>query len=476
MPNSHERSPTWALPCHHAPSPILAIPCKSAPRPHITQGFVVAEAAAVYRPRHPEHSNFYRLLDQNFDRYLMVHAEAYERNSGPLRTVVTESVNAYLDCGRLKNGFTRLRCPACQGEHLLAFSCQTRNFCPSCQAKRAALFAEHLGQEILAPVPHRHIIFTIPKALRGLMLRERRLLGVLARCAFQTMKTAYAAIAGAPACQGKPGMVASLQTFGAFANWNPHIHAIVTDGLLEKGGNFTPLPCPPAELLEEVFRRLLLRQLSAESRLHDATVARLLSWKHSGFSVYARQGLAKPDSDHTQHIARYLTRAPVRLDALAITDSGAALLTTPPDPRSKDSEIEFDPLDWVHAICTQIPDKGQHLVRYYGAYANRVRSSYRRHDTRPLATTLNEPAANDQTVIDPIPEAADPPAIISRRRSWARLLRKILEVDPLLCPDCKVEMKVVSVIQDPRVIDRILKHLRSGRGHDPFKARAPPAA
>ena len=284
------------------------------------------------------------------------------------------------------------------------------------------------------------------------------------------MKTAGAAIAGAP-ITGKPGMVASLQTFGAFANWNPHIHAIVTDGLLEKGGNSTPLPCPPTEILEEVFRRLVLRQLSAESRLHDVTVARLLSWKHSGFSVYARQVLPKPDSDHTQHIARYLTRPPVRQEAVAITESGAALLTTPPDPRSQETEIQLDALDWVHAVCMQIPDKGQHLVRYYGAYANRVRSSYPLHDALALP-----PALNDQTVIDPIPEAANSPAIISRRRSWARLLRKILEVDPHLCPDCKVEMKVVSVIQDPSVIDRILKHLRSGRGHDPFQTGAAPPA
>ena len=25
-----------------------------------------------------------------------------------------------------------------------------------------------------------------------------------------------------------------------------------------------------------------------------------------------------------------------------------------------------------------------------------------------------------------------------RRQSWARLLRKVLEVDPLLCPQCQV--------------------------------------
>ena len=48
-------------------------------------------------------------------------------------------------------GTPRLRCPACKCEHLLAFFCQTRNFCPSCQAKRAALFAEKLECERSSP-------------------------------------------------------------------------------------------------------------------------------------------------------------------------------------------------------------------------------------------------------------------------------------------------------------------------------------
>ena len=35
------------------------------------------------------------------------------------------------------------RAPETTGFHLLAFSCQTRNFCSSCQAKRSVLFAEN---------------------------------------------------------------------------------------------------------------------------------------------------------------------------------------------------------------------------------------------------------------------------------------------------------------------------------------------
>ena len=64
-----------------------------------------------------------------------------------------------------------------------------------------------------------------------------------------------------------------------------------------------------------------------------------------------------------------------------------------------------------------------------------------------------------------------------RRASWARLIKKIFEVDPLLCT-CGAEMKIVSFITDTRVVDRILRHLKSQecRAQDPFEPRAPPEA
>ncbi len=58
------------------------------------------------------------------------------------------------------------------------------------------------------------------------------------------------------------------------------------------------------------------------------------------------------------------------------------------------------------------------------------------------------------------------------RRRWAELIRLIYEVDPLACPRCGGTMRVIALIQQPKVIDRFLKHLRQ-RGRD---ARAGPWA
>ena len=50
----------------------------------------------------------------------------------------------YLQCGRLEHGFLRVRCESCHAEHLVAFSCKRRGFCPSCGA------AAHGGKRGLA--------------------------------------------------------------------------------------------------------------------------------------------------------------------------------------------------------------------------------------------------------------------------------------------------------------------------------------
>ncbi|MHB1096179.1 MAG: transposase zinc-binding domain-containing protein [Gemmatimonadaceae bacterium] len=43
-----------------------------------------------------------------------------------------------------------------------AFSCKCRYFCPSCHAKRLALWAAWLDSTLLAPVPHRQVVLAIP--------------------------------------------------------------------------------------------------------------------------------------------------------------------------------------------------------------------------------------------------------------------------------------------------------------------------
>jgi Putative transposase len=252
-------------------------------------------------------------------------------------------------------------------------------------------------------------------------------------------------------------------SFGSYAaNFHPHVHALVTDGLLAEGGRFFPLPDLDPKVLSEAFRRLVLDRLHEAGRLSDRFKESLLSWVHSGFSVHAGPPIPAADGLHLERMARYLTRAPIAVGNVKLTPEGSVLISTPPDPHTGDREKILDPLDFIHAITSQIPDRGQHCVRYLGAYANRIRRKHVARQPVPTASCSSDDDGHDFKR--------------SRRRSWARLLRRILEVDTLLCPQCGVELRIVSVITDPVVVDRILDHRERGYGHDPFEPRSPPAA
>jgi Transposase zinc-binding domain len=92
----------------------------------------------------------------------LVWDERFAVTCGDWRAVIPKVVDQFLAWGLLEHGFARIRCDACAHEYLLAFSCKCGHFCPSCHAKRLARWSLWLDQTLLAPVPHRQVVLTLP--------------------------------------------------------------------------------------------------------------------------------------------------------------------------------------------------------------------------------------------------------------------------------------------------------------------------
>ena len=105
--------------------------------------------------------------------------------------------------------------------------------------------------------------------------------------------------------------------------------------------------------------------------------------------------------------------------------------------QSKDGKNEkvFDPLEWIAAMCSHVPNKGEQMVRYYGFYSNVARGKRKKNEQDELIPSILEPDGSSGEY----------------KRNWARLIQKIYEVDPLTCPKCSGKMKVISVIEDENV-------------------------
>ena len=100
------------------------------------------------------------------------------------------------------------------------------------------------------------------------------------------------------------------------------------------------------------------------------------------------------------------------------------------------------------------------MVRYYGYYSNVSRGKRKEAGTDDAVPCILD-AQGDEKVF---------------RKNWARLIQKIYEVDPLVCPKCQGAMRIISFIEDGLVIRAILEHLGLwlARSRPPPRIHAPP--
>jgi len=136
------------------------------------------------------------------------------------------------------------------------------------------------------------------------------------------------------------------------------VHALITEGAFHPtaggGGEFERVQWWDLKSLTELYRRMVLRSLREAERLRGETEEMLLSWQHPGFHVHATEPVLADDKERQEHLARYITRAPLRLDAVKRTeDRQPVKVRTPPDPVTGRTVMELDRLELIRRLCTQ---------------------------------------------------------------------------------------------------------------------------
>ncbi|MBC8316600.1 MAG: transposase [Desulfobulbaceae bacterium] len=425
----------------------------------------VSHGASVYRPRSSAQTSLYKLLVERFDHFEDIYPERFTKSHGFYRQVISHVVRNYLWCGDLTQGFARVRCPDCHHEYLLAFSCRGRWFCPSCHEKKVVQFGEQLRENILYPLPHRQYVFSIPIILRKIFLYNRKLLSILCKAAADSLLIFLRTVTGLK--DGIVGAVMTIQTFGDYARWHPHIHAIVADGLFRRNGVFYVMPKTSLKPLAELFRGRLLQLLVKEGVIDNSFVAMLMKWKHtSGFNVDNSVRIAKGDEKGITALAQYIIRNAFSMDKLSYNrDTGMVVYRSKMTHGKNKKNFSISTADEFIADITQhIPDKSFQLVRYYGWYSNRMRGERRKLDggdcsEEQKSETIDISKLTMLDVKDYKPRRIPPPL-------WRECIKKVWEVDPLICPHCQAEMKIISFIVERKVIRKILTHLKLWSGNN----------
>ena len=105
------------------------------------------------------------------------------------------------------------------------------------------------------------------------------------------------------------------------------------------------------------------------------------------------------------------------------------------------------------------------MIRRYGLYSSRIKGN---RENIPAVAERDPPGWKvqhgmsvqiyDAENLEPLPEA-DSAEEKAYKKAWARLLSKVYEIDPYICPICGSEMMVLAIIMKLQYMQRILHHL-----------------
>jgi hypothetical protein len=274
--------------------------------------------------------------------------------------------------------------------------------------------------------------------LRPLLRRRRELLTDLGRAAAEAATELVRRGLGDGA---RPGVVVSITTAGDLVQWYPHVHLLTTDGARTADGSWRPLLEWNGTLLMSLLRERLLARLVEAHAISPELVRKLLAWSHPGFSAHVGEPIAPADKQRLEDTAAYLVRNPLSLKKLVCLDGQEAVLyRSRMNPCLGRNFEAMDPLEWLARMSDHIPDPGQHRTLFYAEYSNRVRGCDHPAESRAQAGE------------EPKPRKRCPP-------SWARLIAKVYQTDPLVCARCGQRMSLIAFVTDQVAIGKILDHL-----------------
>ena len=180
----------------------------------------------------------------------------------------------------------------------------------------------------------------------------------------------------------------------------------------------------------------------------------------NGFSLHAAVRCGADDRQALEQLCRYITRPALANERVQCNAAGQVVLRLKTAWRDGTTHLVMSPLEFMQRLAALVPRPRLHLIRFHGVLAPNAKLRAQVVPQEPQAPAQAAPAAECEAKC-----AHHRPV----RLSWARLLKRVFELDLEHCPNCGGELKIIAAILEQPVIEKILTHLG-------LQARAPPRA
>ena len=335
------------------------------------------------------------------------------------RPAVIENVNKMIHCGDPSYGGAMYGCSHCGNLKFVPFRCHSR-FCPTCGNKYNQLRSFHMSCKLVSCI-HRHCVFTIPKELRIYFLQNRSRLHLLFSSVRDVVLRMFSKMNKTE--HFTPGLICVLHTFGRDLKWNPHIHALISEG---GAGNITPwrhVKHFDYTFLRNAFRKVLLEKMTDAIGPSFRKVKNDIYKNHAeGFYVRAKPNLCTPDVT-IKYISRYLGRPVIATSRIDKYDGENVTFHYTRHEDNKTIEECVPALDFIKRLIIHIPEKHFKMLRYYGIYAK-----HHKQEKKLLRCISLEKRR-----------------FLSSIQDWRNSILLSFGYDPLRCSECGTSMSVLEV-------------------------------
>ena len=115
--------------------------------------------------------------------------------------------------------------------------------------------------------------------------------------------------------------------------------------------------------------------LLAKGKITHDMITLLDKWRRKGFNVYYAPRILPRHENSMENLARYIIRAPFSKERMTYHRETGQV-----EYKSKDGAQTqvFDAVQWLAAMCSHVPNKGEQMVRYYGYYSNVARGKQKK--------------------------------------------------------------------------------------------------
>ena len=285
------------------------------------------------------------------------------------------------------------------------------------------------------------------------------------------------------------GSVTLIQRFGSSAgNLNVHFHILFVDGVFDKDANYHGVSAPTNDEVAQLVHKIKVRVLRSlekkgyiqgydvnleEDKLyqeHGALTEILMGsiqnknllgkkvetlgkfgpgqWAElkgnrcatkDGFNLHANTCISAYDRKARENLCRYICRPPISNERMKMSGDGHVIYELKKPWSDGSTHIKLTPEDLIIRLIALVPPPRINLIRFHGVFGPRSK-------IRKKVVPLN-------------PEEVET-NVKSYRIEWARLLKRVFQIEITKCQICGGELKIIAAITNSAVISVILEHLK----------------